>query len=346
MYSAWVIQRVCGGTSLPWNGGGWRRRDYLARDSASPRWPERWACIGSQSAAGRVSLSNREGGVCARLSILGVHPSSARPSCGTSRVRSSVDPRRSDLLPDCGLPPGCAISSSTGAGCGTTRTTSGASCAGLSGVANGPAGGHWSAMRRRSGAGRSIAGCRLKKSPPRAAYHHLRRRERTERAAPPGAHLGATRADSGAAVSLQLEGYIGRRRNHLVELLLPPLSQDDPQRSGDRLPRPFVAPSAGRAVGAVGRAAGAPGARGERIHSCPARPARHRVAAELRTGTQSGRVHLGLLEASRFTQLLPARFRSAQPPGLPSPTPHAPTSAPHPSLLAPSCTVTIIYRTQ
>jgi hypothetical protein len=91
---------------------------------------------------------------------------------------------------------------------------------------------------------------------------------------------------------------------------------------------------------------GTPGARGERLHSRTARPARHRVAAELRTGTQSGRVHLGLLEAPRFTQLLPARFRSAQPPGLPRPTPHAPTSAPHPILLASSSIVTIICRTQ
>ena len=61
---------------------------------------------------------------------------------------------------DCQRLPECAISSSTGPGCDTMRTTSGASCAGLSGVASGPAGRHWSAMRSRSGAGRSIAGPR------------------------------------------------------------------------------------------------------------------------------------------------------------------------------------------
>ena len=64
-----------------------------------------------------------------------------------------------------------------------------------------------SAMKRLSGAGSNSAGLGLKKSPPRRAHHRLHRRKRTERAATPGAHKGATRADSGAAVSLQLEGY-------------------------------------------------------------------------------------------------------------------------------------------
>ncbi len=63
MCRAWVIQRVCGGTSLPWNGGGWRRRDYCAKDTASPRSPESWACTGSRSAvwAGELEQSGVRG---------------------------------------------------------------------------------------------------------------------------------------------------------------------------------------------------------------------------------------------------------------------------------------------
>src|SRR6266853_750507 len=32
---AWVIQRVCGGTSLLWSGGGWRRPPILILDEAT-----------------------------------------------------------------------------------------------------------------------------------------------------------------------------------------------------------------------------------------------------------------------------------------------------------------------
>ena len=117
--------------------------------------------------------------------------------------------------------PGCAISSRTGPGCGTTRTMSGASCASSAGAASVRPGKPWSATSRRSGSGRSTAGPRLKKSARRKAHHRLRRRKRIERATAPGTDLGAARADSGAAVSLQLEGVLGRRRNHLVEFLLP-----------------------------------------------------------------------------------------------------------------------------
>src|SRR5208282_4663067 len=60
---------------------------------------------------------------------------------------------------------------------------------------------------------------RNKKKLLREAYHRLNRRERAERAAPSGAHLGPARTDSGAAVSLQLESALGRGRHHLVELL-------------------------------------------------------------------------------------------------------------------------------
>ncbi len=122
-------------------------------------------------------------------------------------------------------------------GCDTTRTTSGAFCASWAGPASAQAGGHWSATRRRSGTGRNTAGCGLKKSPRREAHHRLRRRKWIERTTASSADLGPARADPGAALSLQLEGAVGRRRSHLVELLLPPLSHQHARASGGGLPR-------------------------------------------------------------------------------------------------------------
>src|SRR5581483_8638416 len=105
--------------------------------------------------------------------------------------------------------------------CDTTKTTSGASCASSTGAASVPRGERWNATSVRSGTGRSTAGRRLKKSAPRGANHRLHRRERIERTPASGADLGAARADSGPAISLQLESAVGCRRDHLVELLLP-----------------------------------------------------------------------------------------------------------------------------
>ncbi len=158
---------------------------------------------------------------CARPSAPAGHRSSARPSCATSSARSSAGPRRSDLPPGCGPRVGCALSSSTRAGCDTTRTTSGAFCASSTGAASVRAGGRWSATSRRSSSGRSTAGRGLKKSPVRAANDCLHRRKRSERTTASGANLGAARADPGTATSFQLEDAVGGGRDHLVELLLP-----------------------------------------------------------------------------------------------------------------------------
>jgi hypothetical protein len=102
VHSASVIQRVCGGTSLLWNGRGWRRRGYLKRGSVSPRWPGQWGCIGSRSAAGHAGLNNREWVVCARPSTPGDHPSSAQPSGARFSGRSNAGLKRWDLPPGFG----------------------------------------------------------------------------------------------------------------------------------------------------------------------------------------------------------------------------------------------------
>jgi DDE superfamily endonuclease len=80
------------------------------------------------------------------------------------------------------------------------------------------------------------------------------------------------------------------------------------------------------------------------------RAQRGRLAIEWLPGyapeLNSGGIHLGLLETTRASQLLPPRFRPAQPPR----PPRAPTDAPAPAagevILASSKTVTINCRTQ
>src|SRR5262249_22610778 len=70
----------------------------------------------------------------------------------------------------------------------------------------------------------------IKKSASRKANHCLRRRERTERTPASRADLGATRTDSGPAVSFHMEGAVGGRWDHLVKFLLPTLSPHNPRR--------------------------------------------------------------------------------------------------------------------
>jgi len=64
----------------------------------------------------------------------------------------------------CGPRAACAISSSSGPGCASTRTTSGASCANWSGAANVLPDGRWSGTKQRFGSGRRWSGRELKKA--------------------------------------------------------------------------------------------------------------------------------------------------------------------------------------
>jgi len=106
------------------------------------------------------------------------------------------------------------------------------------------------------------------------------------------------------------------------------------------------ASSAGQAAGGVGRTAGASGALGQRLPPRTARSAHNRVVAGLRPGTQSGGVHLGLLETTPASQLLSSRFRSTQPPRPPRAAADASAPAAGEVILASSKTVTIKCRTQ
>ena len=71
-----------------------------------------------------------------------------------------------------------------------------------------------------------------------------------------------------------------------------------------------------------------------------------RAAAGLRAGTQPGGIHLGLLEASRTTQLLSPRLSATELSGPPRLAPHAAPSSTGPLVLASSAFVTMICRSQ
>src|SRR5690242_14067283 len=349
MSSAWVIQPVCGGTSPHWKCGAWRRRDYCAQDSASLKLRAKSARIDNRSAAGPANWKTRGYADCAKPSAPAVHPSSVRRNYAISHAHSSAGPRASASPAGYGARSECASSSSSAPACDTTKTTCGASCASSTGVASVLSDEHWNATSRRLGAGRSTAGRRLKKSAPRKAHHRLRRRERIERTSTSGADLGAARTDSGPAVPLHLEGALGRGRDHLVELLLPTLSPHHSWRGSRRFPQPSAASLAGQALGGVGRTAGASRTRRQGVHRRAPGPARRRAIAGLRTRTQSGRVHLGLLEASRTAQLLSSRFHPAPLSCPPRLGPHASSSHPGDGILGagPAVSfVTILCRTQ
>jgi len=253
MYKAWEIRRVCGGISLPWSGGGWRRRDCCGRGLASPRWRGEWEYTANRSVGGRGSWSSLVYTGCAKHPVLVVQQSWTAANWPNSNWRLNWGPRRSDTPADCGAHGGYGISSSTKPGCDTTKTTSGASCASLTGHASDPRDGRWSVTRRESATGSNTVGHSLKKSPGPRPHDHLHRRKRIERTPPPSANLGATRTDAGTAISLQLEGDVGGGRHHLVELLLPALSRDHQGTPGSGLSRPSVALSPRQALGDLGR---------------------------------------------------------------------------------------------
>ncbi len=125
----------------------------MGRDSASPRWPERWVSTATRSAVGRGSSNNPECAGAAKPSAPAGHPSSARSSCAPSRaVKREFEAfqfasglwtasRVRDLI-------------KYRTGVRYHEDQSGAFCASPTGPASGRAGGRWSATRRRSGSGR------------------------------------------------------------------------------------------------------------------------------------------------------------------------------------------------
>jgi len=82
-----------------------------------------------------------------------------------------------------------------------------------------------------------------------------------------------------------------------VEFLFSPLPRYDSQPAGDPLPWPPAAPSAGQAADRLGWLAESPQPDDLGLRSSAARAAVVGVSAGLRSGTESGRVPVGALEA-------------------------------------------------
>lgn len=147
-------------------------------------------------------------------------------------------------------------------------------------------------------------------------------------------NLVPERADAGPAVSLQLAQAVGDRRGHVVDVLLPPLPRLDQRSAGRGVSDPPDATHSREPAGDLGWACGSPQPPGPGFHREATRTNHAGAPSSVCTGAQSCRVSVGVLEAARATQLLPARLRSAELPCAPRLASHAPAPHPRPSFLA------------
>ena len=95
-----------------------------------------------------------------------------------------------------------------------TAITWGDCCARRAGVGNSPSSEPPSARKPPSSSGRSSVGPPLKKSRAGQGNHRLGRRSGLLSAADGSAHLGATRADAGAAGQVDARSSLGHQRDH------------------------------------------------------------------------------------------------------------------------------------
>jgi gas vesicle protein len=219
---------------------------------------------------------------------------------------------------------------------------SGAFCGGWVGVASVQQAAPWSGTKGRSGSGSRSAGRKLKKSPKRAAHDRFHRRKWIERAPTPLPHLGAERADAGAAISFQLEDTVGDGRGDVVELLLPIVCGRHPQSTDHPVPFASAASYPWQVADRQGRTAGPSQRRGVGFCAPTAGTPLARVPAGVRAGIKPGRVSVGALEATRVAQLLSAELRTAQRSRSPRSMPHAPSAHSGLRLLATGGTLSVV----
>jgi len=150
----------------------------------------------------------------------------------------------------------------------------------------------------RSADGRRGGGRSLKKSPVEGPNHCICRRERFERTAAPLQDLVSSRANSGASIPLQLEDDFGDCGHHLVDLLLPAVSWNNPKSSSGGVLDAPDAPNSRRSSCYLGRAPQPSKSFGPGFRSGNQWANRNRVLARLCSGTQPGGVYLGTLETT------------------------------------------------
>ena len=163
----------------------------------------------------------------------------------------------------------------------------------------------------------------LKKSPRRRPHHSLHRRKRIESEAAPLPQLGAAREDAHPTVQLQLAEAFRRSGADAAQLLFPALSRRDPTSRGDRLSQSARASHRETAADRLGSIASPPQPLGAGVHRTLRRAHRDGVLAGLCPGTESGGIHLVVLEAARTAECLSQRLRAAEPARPPSAAPHA-----------------------
>src|ERR1700758_2328976 len=199
-------------------------------------------------------------------------------------------------------------------------------------------------MKIRSGNGSSNAGRRLKKSPKRRPDHRLHRRKRIERAPAPLPYVGPARTNAGAAISLQLEDAIGHGGGDVVEFLLPAFSRNHSQPAGHRVPRAPAAPHSRQVADRLGRIDRSSQPRDLGVHPPAARAVVGGVSSRLRAGTESRRVPVVALEATRTAELLPAELWPVKPLCPQGSAPDAEAALTRHRLLATGGTVSVVTK--
>jgi hypothetical protein len=124
-----------------------------------------------------------------------------------------------------------------------------------------------------------------------------------------------------------------------VELLLSAVSGGDPQPADHRVSLPLTVTRSRQVADRLGRVDGSSQPRHLGVHPRAARALVGGVSSRLCAGTESGRVSVVTLEATRVAQLLPAELRAVEPTCSPSPPPDAQTAELGDRLLATGGTV-------
>src|SRR5450759_2246877 len=164
-----------------------------------------------------------------------------------------------------------------------------------------------SATKMQRAVGNAAPGLPLKKSPARRPTDRLCGRVRHQRTSHARTHLGAQGADSHHSVSLQLESRLGYCRAHAHQLFVQVARGQHQERTDRRISQSAEGPSQATPAGDLGWPEGASQPSGARLsrHSGRAHP--HCLSSSLRPRPQSGRISVGLAQATRVGQLLSQR---------------------------------------
>jgi len=125
-------------------------------------------------------------------------------------------------------------------------------------------------------------------------------------------HVGTAWTDAGIGIQLQLEEPVGRGRVNLTELLFPALSRRYQSSASSGLFKSTRSACQQTIDLGLGSAAGSPQWIGPRVYPKPEWPDLRRISTAVRTGVESGRVHLGLLETERAPECLFQRSMAAR----------------------------------